>query len=340
MLDDELKTEEVKEEQPQEEEQVQQDVNAILPSGVPIEKPAKDARDYGEVIEEARLVFWKKYKTGRRNSYISMGVVMALAIASVICITMSPMVLKIIGWVLIGVAVVGMLLFYILTRNQMPRATKEYIAIVNDQFNTRNFSDTRFSEVTIDKNEKIELSDPISDGIYLNLNNIASRNVVNGKFDGRSFRVADMGVYSGSGKNRASAFVGKYFTLTNDLHFEGRYIITVKGKEPVDLPSDVEDLELLVNEGDFLIYGKSGNKPSSDLGQKFIDKIKKIETNKHLLTFSVVIWGGHSSVYASYDDEIMTLPYEKPYNKVANEQYAHDLYAFYDALAMLNKKEK
>ena len=336
MLDQELENKEVVEEK----EAEQADVNDLLPSGSPIEKPAEDARDYAEVIEEARQVFWKKYKTGRRNSYISMGVVMALAIGSVICITMSPMVLKIIGWSLIGVAVVGMLLYYILTRNQMPNATKEYIAIVNDQFNTRNFSDTRFSDVTIDKNEKVELSDPISDGIYQNLNNIASRNVVNGKFDGRTFRVADMGVYTGQGKNRQSAFVGKYMTYVNDLHFEGRYIITVKGKTPVDLPSDIEDLDLLINEGDFLVYGKSGNKPASDLNQKFLDKIKKIETNKHLLTYSVVIWGGHSSVYASYDDEIMTLPYEKPYNKAANEQYAHDLYSFYDALAMLNKKEK
>ena len=337
MLDQELENQEIQENK---EEETEKDINEVLPTGTAIEKPEEDARDYGEVIEEARLAFWKKYKAGRRNSYISMGVVMALAIASVICITQSPMVLKIIGWVLIGVAVVGMLLYYILTRNQMPNATKEYIAIVNDQFNTRNFSDTRFSDVTIDKSEKIELSDPISDGIYKNLNNIASRNVVNGKFDGRTFRVADMGVYLGQGKSRQSAFVGKYFTYVNDLHFEGRYIITVKGKEPVDLPTDIDDLELLVNEGDFLIYGKSGNKPSSDLSQKFIDRIKKIETNKHLLTFNLVVWGGHSSVYASYDDEIMTLPYEKPYNKAANEQYAHDLYAFYDALALLNKKEK
>ena len=269
-----------------------------------------------------------------------MAVVMALAVASVIFITQSAMVFKILGWSFIGVAIVGMLVFYIATRNIMPNATKEYIAVVNEQFNTRNFSDTRFSDVTIDKNEKLELSDPISDGIYMALNQIASRNVIHGSFDGRSFRVGDMGIYSGSGKNRQSAFVGKYITAPNDLHFEGRYIITSKGKTPVDLPSDIEDLNVLVNDGDFLIYGKAGNKPSSDLTQKFIDKIKSIETNSYLLTFSVVVWGGHTSIYASYNDEVMTLPYEKPYNKNANEHYARDLYAFMDALSMLNKKGK
>lgn len=337
MLDQELEKEEVKET----EESKEQDVNNILPDqSTPIEKPAEDSRDYAEVIEEARLRFWKKYKAGRRNSYIAMGVVMALAIGSVICITQKATVFKIVGWSLIGVALVGMLVYYIVSRNDMPKATKEYIAVVNEQFNSRNFSDTRFSEVSVDKDEKIELADPISDGIYVGLTNIASRNVIHGKFDGRSVRVADMGIYSGTGRNRQSAFVGKYITAPNDLHFEGRYIITSKGKTPVDLPSDTTDLDLLLNEGDFLIYGKNGNKPSSDLTQKFIDKIKKLETDKHLLTFSVVIWGGHTSVYASYDDEIMTLPYEKPFEKSANEAYAQDLYAFMDALSLLTKKEK
>ena len=60
MLDQELENKEVAEEK----EAEQADVNDLLPSGSPIEKPAEDARDYAEVIEEARQVFWKKYKTG------------------------------------------------------------------------------------------------------------------------------------------------------------------------------------------------------------------------------------------------------------------------------------
>ena len=337
MADEELKQEEVVEKNPLDEKK---DINEMLSSSSPIEKPSKDQPDYGEAIEAARLDFTKKYRAGRRNSYIAMGVVMTIAIAAVVCITFNNMALKIVGWSLVGSAVVGMLIFYILTRNSLPKATKDYIQVVNDQMNMRNFSDTRFSEVSTDKNEKIELSDPISDGIYKDLNNIASRNVINGKFDGRTFKVGDMGLYTGQGRARGSAFVGKYFTFVNDLHFEGRYILVSKGKAPVDLPTDIDDLAVLEDKDSFAIYGKEGNKASSDLTQKFIDKIKGIKVENHLLNLNVVVWGGHTSVFASFDDQIMTLPYEKEYDKEPNEQYAKVLLSIFDALSLLVKKEK
>lgn len=333
MAEENIKQEEVVEEK-------KEDINRLLSSQSKIEKPSKDQPEYNVAIEEARLAFTKKYKAGRRNSYIAMGIVLAVAVASVICITFNNMVLRIVGWSLVGSAVVGMLIFYILTRNSLPKATKEYIDVVNNQLNMRNFSDNRFSEVSTDKNEKLELSDPISDAIYKDLNNIASRNVINGKFDGRTFKLGDMGVYTGQGRARGSAFVGKYINFVNDLHFEGRYIIVSKGQAPVDLPTDIDDLVILEEKGDFMIYGKEGNKPSSDLSQKFVDKIKAIKIENHLLNLNVVVWGGHSSVYASFDDQIMTLPYEREYDKEPNEQYAKVVLSLFDALSLLNKKEK
>ena len=111
----------------------------------------------------------------------------------------------------------------------------------------------------------MELADPISDAIYSNISNIASRNVINGKFCGRTFKVADMGLYSGAGKQRASAFVGKYMSYPNDLHFEGRYILVFKGQVPTDLPTDIADLVVLHEGDDMLVYGKEGNKYEQDL---------------------------------------------------------------------------
>lgn len=337
MSQDELKQEEKVEEKQSE---VKEDINDMLPGAEPINKPEKDARDYGEVVEEARLAFMKKYKAGRRNSYIAMGVVMLLAIGSVICITMSVPAVKIVGWVLVGVAVVGMLIFYILTRNSLPKATKDYIKVVNDQFNIRNFSDTRFSDVSTDKNEKFELADPVSDSVYNGLNNIASRNVINGKFDGRSFKAGDLGLYSGSGRQRTSAFVGKYIKYPNDLHFEGRYVLVSKGKTPVDQPNYLDDLVPLVEDDTFVIYGKAGNTPKSDLTQRFIDFVKKIEIDEFLLNLNIVVWGGASAAYASYSDQVMTLPYQDVFDKKANEEYAKDLLDILNALSLLVKKEK
>ena len=316
------------------------DINSLLDNEVAIEKPAKDAEDYAVAIENARLAFQKKFKAGRRNSYIMMALVLIIAIVSVVFITMKAPGFKIAGWVLIGVAVVGMLTYYIVTRNTMPHATKEYIAVVNKELNTRNFADPRFTDARTDKDEKLELSDPISDAIYKDLNNIASRNVINGQFQGRSFMIGDMGLYSGSGRSRTSNFVGKYISYPNDLHFESRYIITISGATPVDLPTDIDDLVKIVEEEGFVIYGKEGSKPASDLGKAFMEKVKNLKAEKPLLNLNLVIWGGHSSAYASYEDVIMTLPFEKPFDKTPNETYVRQLLAIMEAFQLLLKKEK
>ena len=344
MLEDDIKQEqnETEEKEIVEETQKpeQEDINSIFPGATPIEKPSKDAPPYDDVIEQARLAFSKVIKKNRIASYIAMAVVLALAVGAVILIGMQYMALKIVGWSLVGTAVVGMLVFYIVTRQIVPNATKEYIAVVNKQMNMRNFMDGQFTEVSTDKNEKMELADPISDAIYSNLNNIASRNVINGKFCGRSFKVADMGLYSGAGKQRASAFVGKYMSYPNDLHFEGRYILVFKGQVPTDLPTDISDLVVLHEGDDMLVYGKEGNELEQDLGKDFLKEIKKISIERHLLDLNVVIWSGHTAAYASYDDQIMTLPYQENYKKESNEQYADNLLDIFNSFKLLLNKEK
>lgn len=331
--------EDIKEEEqsPEAEEAVEE----IIPSSVIIiEKPKVDTPAYDDAIEAARQDFSKVYKKGRIGSYIAMGVVLALAVGSVVCIGFQKLPLTIIGWSLVGVAIIGMLIFYLVTRNNLPNATKAYIAVVNKNLNMRNFMDTRFSETRTDPKDKIELSEPVSDAVYSAISNLASRNVITGKFDKRSFKVADLGLYSGQGKSRKSAFVGKYVSYPNDLHFEGRYIISIKGKTPVDLPTDINDLVLLEDSESFSIYGREGAKFNSELGKEFISKLKDIDVKNHLLNVNFVIWSGHSAVYASYSDEIMTLPFDKDFDKTPNEQYASNLLEFFEALSLLKEKKK
>ena len=338
----EVLNEETKEEQETElvEEKKEEDINSLFPGATPIEKPEPDTPPYDEVIEQARLEFSKVIKKNRIVSYILMGVVLAIAVTSVIFLGMKGMGWKIAGWSLIGGAVLGLLIFYIVTRNYVPNATKAYIEVVNKQMNMRNYMDNQFTEVSTDKQEKMELADPISDAIYSNITNIASRNVINGKFAGRTFKVADMGLYSGAGKSRASAFVGKYISYPNDLHFEGRYILVFKGKVPTDLPTDINDLVVLKEEDNLTIYGKEGSKVASDLGKDFLGQIERVSVEDHLLNLNVVVWSGHSAVYASYDDKIMTLPYQEHFDKQPNEQFAEDLLDTFNALKLLLKKEK
>ena len=106
------------------------------------------------------------------------------------------------------------------------------------------------------------------------------------------------------------------------------------------IPRRRNDLVILHEGDDMLVYGKEGNKYESDLGKEFLKEIKKISIEKHLLNLNVVIWSGHSAAYASYDDKIMTLPYQENYDKEPNEQYANDLLRVFNSLSLLVNKEK
>ena len=124
------------------------------------------------------------------------------------------------------------------------------------------------------------------------------------------------------------------------MHFEGRYILVFKGQTPVDLPSDTADLDALVDEPNFVVYGRKDGKYEKDLGKDFLAAVKKIPIDKHLLNLNIVVWSGHTAVYASYDDQIMTLPYQQVYDSEPNEQYANNLLDLFVACNMLVKKEK
>ena len=324
----------IKEEEPVAKEEV---VNDPLPGPKPI-KPIEDERSYVQIIEDARLAFNKQYSKSRTVSYILMGVVLLIAVASVIMTTRNEMYFKVIGWCLIGSAVIGMLVFYIVTKNKLPDLTKDYIKLVNETLNGHNFTDSHIKDANTDEKEKLELAEFACDGIYKELGQIASRNIIRGKYEGHSFVLGDVGLYNnGTGKNRTTAFVGKYLSMPNSLHFEGHYIVTIKGDNPVDAPTDIEGMEIVHQDGNVIIYGPKDGNFEKALGKKVLPVIKKLNINETLMNVNFVFWAGHSSAYLSYCDDIMTLPFQKPFTGKDNDIYRSNLYVALEALELLNK---
>ena len=75
----------------------------------------------------------------------------------------------------------------------------------------------------------------------------------------------------------------------------------------------------------------------SILGKEFVANIKNLEVDGSLLGFTIVIWGGHSAAYFSYDDTVMSLPFEKEFKAEPNEKYANDLIVLLENFSSLLK---
>ena len=320
-------TEESKEEKAEE-------LEKELDSSIEINKPNPDGKTYDEVVEEERQSIIAQNKKSSRLSTISIILVLGFSIAGIFLLGTIPVV----SYILMGCAIVTLVVFSIVTHRIARPDIKGYIVKASTAINEFVFADTRFSEVKYDPNDKLELSDVFSDGVYDGLVRVASRNMVEGKFENRSFKVCECALfYPGQGKKQAPAFIGKYLTLTNDLHFEGRFVIVSKGEQDSDIPNALGDLSQIENDGKFFIYGPDTN-VEKVLGKKFINTVKNIQVSGHLMNLTIVLWSGRTIVYASYDDATITLPFYDKYQADTAVAYRKDLVEILEALQLINKE--
>lgn len=276
-----------------------------------------------EKLEVARADFYKAYTSQRRLSNIMMPVAGVLMAGSLLLfIGVKEDWGKILGGVIIGVTLVGMIVYYILTRNKLPNKSKEYIrnfALMSDNY-VFDHKDIKNAKVLLKK--RYAISDFLPDRVYKDIVDIASRNIVECEYKEHFVNVGEVALYKQGAKRgqKAILFVGKYMSFANEYHFEDRYIINISGEKETDQPNDVEDLVELKKQNRFKIYGKEGAKPEKDLGKDVVNNLLSIDCTNSLLNVNIVIWAGHTAVYLSYDDGIVTIPLDKKLESNAYKQ--------------------
>lgn len=318
----------------------QENSEAQAISLITFEKPKLDAPSYDKTVEEARDELYKAYRKSRKISNIITIVVLIAGLGGMLCITQNDpnlAFLPIIGWVIIGLTVAGLFAFYLFNRNKFPNRTREYIKVITKALNEANFADEKFTEVTSNLEEKLNIEEIIGDSAYENVASVSSRNVIHGKYCGNDFLMAECALNRPSqNKKEGPLFVGRYLTLPNSLEMKGRIIISIKNHQtPLDLPNKVNDLTCLKDEQALSIYGLKETDVEKVLGKKFYNEfLSKFALKDHLVNVNLVVWSGKSSLYLSYDDAAMTLPFDKPLVKEAVDQMIENLN---DACALLMK---
>ena len=80
------------------------------------------------------------------------------------------------------------------------------------------------------------------------------------------------------------------------------------------------------------MYGKEGVNYHELISNKILSQLKKIELGNHLLNVNFVFWGGHTAAYISYDDTIMSVPFDKELDYQGFEKSFNDLQICFEAL--------
>lgn len=287
-----------------------------------VEATKDDAKPYQVVIEEERAQLFKSYATTRRVSNILMFVVVAAIVGIMFLIMSNIRALNIVGYSLAGAILLGMILFYLLSRKKMPTKTKNYMELVSSALRNRMFKDG-YSELKYDPEERFQVGDVAGDGVYKDATSTNSRNIVHGVYKEHHFTYGELALLRPSTRKQQvpPLFVGRYITLPNNLKFDGRIIVTFKNpKQPLDLPNCIDDLAVLEEKDDMIVYGPEGTDFRKIIKADLISGLRKLKIENHLLNVNVAIWGGHTAAYISYDDAIMSFPFDKPFDYEAFEQ--------------------
>jgi len=315
--------------------------NVLLPDIVEIEKLDPNDKDVHEDIEEHRKDLFAAYNKNRKMSNIMMTVVVLVVIGSMVLIMLNQGWSQIVGYSLAGAALIGLVIFSILTKNKFPMKSKEYIRFVTRKIDQFIYNNTEFQDVKVDLNEKYTIPGISVDRVFKSPVDIGSRNIVRGLYLGKGFSCGELALYTtkteGKRTVKAVAFIGKYLELQNTLHFEGRYIINLQGEKPTDLPSDIDDLEKHHEDGNLTIYGPVGGDYSKDIPAKYLTALKKLKCEGHLLGVNVVLWAGHTGVYLSYDDPVVALPFDKPFEVEPQTAFKDHLLTTLEAELIINK---
>ena len=292
------------------------------------EKPAEEAKTYDALIEEGRQDLFNSYAKSRRISNILMiGAVIAIC-GIMFLIIANEQYLKIIGYSLAGALIVGMVLYYVLTRKNLPNKVKAYVPFVMKTLNDKMFSQQGFSEIKNDPEEKLQMDDLVGDGVYAEASGINSRNVVRGAYNCHHFLYAEAALTRPSTRKQQvpPLFVGRYISIPNQMKFEGRFVFVFKNpKQPLDLPNAVNDLKVLEEKDEFVVYGPENANYHDVIDNKILSQFKKLQVEGHLLNVNVVFWGGHTATYLSYDDAVLSVPFDKPFDKDGFEKSLDDL---------------
>ena len=304
------------------------------------ETEAKEApveeKTFDQIIDEERKKLYKSYMTSKRISNILMFVIVAAICGIMFMIISNSLALKITGYVLAGALLVGMIVFYLINRKRFPNKTKEYVALVSKTLNDEMFKNQGFSEINNNPEEKLAMDDLVGDGVYTGASGINSRNVIHGVYKNHHFLYAEAALVRPSTRKQQvpPLFVGRYISMPNDMKFDGRFVFVFKNpKEPLDLPNAVEDLKVLEEKEDFVVYGPEGASYHSVIKNNVLSQLRKLQISGHLLNVNVSFWGGHTAVYLSYDDSIMSVPFDKPLDKAGCEKSFEDLLISFNAIA-------
>ena len=342
MEEKELKNEKVTEESKPVAEEKNEEIEVINQKE---EEPVLDEKDglpidFLNVIEESRQELYQAYK--KQNvikivvSLLGIGVLIFafIGVPNIIkgeeynTLRISLMV------VMAAISLLIMFTYSFVVRRSMNKKLRTYFDTLYETLNKYHFDgELELLEGGAKKTlEKIQFDEAY---LYKNVIQVNSRNVCDVKYHGLNFLVADAGAKINNGKSMQTIFVGKFFIAPANYNDE-QIIVYLKGDKRSIPPTNIDDIKLVFDDEKMSVYSNNENW-NKVVNAKFKQALFQIKPDNTLIDVAVSIRDGKVFVCLGYDDDLMIIPLEKPFNPTPNKEYKEDLLKTVKFIELLNK---
>ncbi len=338
---DEVKPEPVPVEEAAPEEEPQPEVNLYKEEEVeepapeePQKEKAKTASsfDYSDenlaAIENARSEFHKAYKKTNLIKWIVTGVSLLFIVLGYLIPNVVPE-LKNQSWSLyitLGVllaAIIALGVYSFISRKKIDQMMNDYFAKFYSFTNAYAFGERGISNLQGGVTNKIQPEDLRACNLYSDIVKVGSRDLISFDYHDETIKVVDCAAQTRGEKNTLrTVFVGKMVVAPNRYDGEG-IVVYLKGNKRALPPTNLAGLSVLEDHADYVVYGKKGNRKG--LTKKALDVIKSIQTDKTLVDLAVSIQPGNTYFLMGYEDTLMVLPLDKPFDPAPTEHYREDM---------------
>ncbi len=337
-----------REEKKKEEEAAKQEEEeaAEEADNLPDPYPEQASYEYGDLklndIEQARLSFYKQYKKLNATK-------VAISVVGLVLIVLFWILPNVLKWggdnsmipmmISLGVAAVvliGLGVMSFISRKQNDKNIKSYFGVLYDNLNQYLFSGLPVEAIQGNVDCKVSKEEFAANGMYPGVISIGSRDNITFTYNKMDCALADCAAQKDAGKAMATVFVGKYLRTANS--FEGSsdgLVIYFRGNKRALPPESLPKLNQLEKNKSYAIYGNPADKKF--ISPKIRSLLKEIHTNKVLVDVAIAIKPGKTYFALGYEDSLMVLPMQKPFNPGPTQEYKEELklflelaYAFYD----------
>ena len=275
-------------------------------------------------IEEARKQ-WNRYnkKSSRikflYSTLILLGILAGWLIPS-LTIQNAGMVPLIIG---LSCAVVGIVILAVagvLRQKASKKVIRDYFNTYYDAVNAYTLGVLGIDDIQGDVDCKITNQEFVDGGAFDKVTSVGSRDNITFTYRGMDCALADAAGSVDGGKSLQTIFVGKYLRTHNSMKVsDDGLLIYFSGNDRALPPEKLKTLHLCERTKRYKVYGSAQDKKA--LTKKIRDGLARIHTDKLLVDVTIVIKPGRTYWYLGYEDDIMVLPNDKPFDARFIKEY-------------------